>query len=102
MDYWNEIDLKIIDELTFDERPCYFFSTKGTKSYHEAHYEANARLIFGSESGGLPIYFHKNYANHFYTIPMKSNMRSLNLSNAAAIVLYEALRQDSFKQLVHL
>ena len=99
MDYWNEANVTIIDQLEMDERPTYFFSTKASRLYTEITFEENARLIFGSESGGLPPSYHKNYADNFYTIPMKTNMRSLNLSNSVAIILYEALRQSNFNAL---
>ena len=82
-----------------DKRPCYFFSTKADRPYTEISFELDARLIFGSEGAGLPQKFHETYANQFYTIPMRTHLRSLNLSNSVAIVLYEALRQQEFRSL---
>jgi len=73
-------------------------STKGTKSYSELEFQAGDVLLFGPESRGLP----ESVLNHagvtgVTRIPMQPNSRSLNLSNAAAIILYEALRQTNFE-----
>jgi tRNA (cytidine/uridine-2'-O-)-methyltransferase len=72
--------------------PFYFFSTKGKKCYTEIAFEKGAQLIFGSETAGLPPWIHETQGELLYSIPMRSEVRSLNLSNAVAIVLYEALR----------
>ena len=69
-----------------DERPCYFFSTKAERPYTEISFEPDARLIFGSESEGIPSFYHEKYVKQF--------------SNSAAIVLYEALRQQGFQSLM--
>ena len=98
LDYWDSVPLEIVDSLEEAlEPPFYFLSTKGQKPYTEIAFEENASLIFGSESAGLPAWVHEKWPHLFYTIPMKPGARSLNLSNAAAIVLYEALRQHNFK-----
>jgi tRNA (cytidine/uridine-2'-O-)-methyltransferase len=71
-----------------------FFSTSGTRSYTEAEYRPGDCLIFGSESRGLPLELLEAHPDDVYNIPMKlEHVRSLNLANAASIVLYEALRQ---------
>lgn len=71
-----------------------FFSTAGQKNYTEAGYRPGDCLIFGNESRGLPIELLEAHPDDVYNIPMKlENVRSLNLANAASIVLYEALRQ---------
>lgn len=95
LDYWDALDFEILDSLSLKE-PFYFFSTKGKRPYTEIAFSPDSHLIFGSESSGLPQEFHEKWAYHFYTIPMLSGSRSLNLSNAVAIVLYEALRQQHF------
>lgn len=97
MDYLEEVECQTIDDLEpYLKEPFYFFSTKGKRKYTEINFKKNSQLIFGSESAGLPSYIHEKWANHFYTIPMQSGKRSLNLSNAVAIVLYEAWRQLGF------
>lgn len=95
MDYWEYLEINILDELAPTE-PCYFFSTKAKRPYTDINFEQEARLVFGSESTGLPLSIHEQWADHFYTIPMLPAARSLNLSNSVAIVLYEALRQRHF------
>lgn len=100
LDYWDSVDIEIFDSLEEAlDGPCYFFSTHGKKLYSEVTYEENACLIFGSETAGLPQWVHEKWPDRFYKIPMAPESRSLNLSNAAAIVLYEALRQSHFKSL---
>lgn len=100
LDYWQDVDILEIDDLEIfleqTKSPFYFFSSKTKKSYTEAKYETDALLIFGSETSGLPKIFHQKYKDRFLTIPIQENKRCLNLSNAAAIVLFEALRQQEF------
>jgi tRNA (cytidine/uridine-2'-O-)-methyltransferase len=101
LDYWKYV--KIIywdnfgDFLTAqDERKLYFFTKKTGKPYSEAKYKPGDFLVFGRETKGLPEEVIRLYKDRCYTIPMSnSKIRSLNLANAAGIVLYEALRQQS-------
>ena len=72
----------------------FFLSTKGQKSYWDAIFPPDAFLIFGAESCGLPKEFYERYRTRLFTIPMTGPVRSLNLSSSAAIVLFEALRQN--------
>lgn len=73
------------------------FSTKGTQFYQEVHYQPQDIFLFGPETRGLPEHILKNLApEHILRIPMVPNNRSLNLSNAVALVLYEAWRQQNF------
>ena len=103
LDYWEGVKVTIIDDLIEylenTSLPFYFFSSKGEVSYSETSYEEEAILIFGSEVSGLSKEIHGRWPERFYTIPMKEGSRCLNLSNAAAIVLYEALRQRQFNAL---
>ncbi len=100
LDYWDEVEIDIVDSLEPAlSTPFYFFSTKGKKLYTEAVFEEMASLVFGSETAGLPQWVHEKWPDQFYTIPMRPNARSLNLSNSVAIVLYEALRQNLFREL---
>ena len=70
------------------------FSAHAQRSYTKAGYAEDDLLVFGSETRGLSEAIRTEFANTLYTIPMQGKqVRSLNLSSAAAIVLYEALRQ---------
>ena len=71
-------------------------TTKGPNVYTEAHFEPDCYIMFGKESAGIPEeILHENKENSI-RIPMNPSIRSLNLSNSVAIVLYEALRQNQF------
>jgi len=97
MDYWGDVHFNVIDTLEpYLEEPFYIFSTKGKRIYTDIAFEKEAQLVFGSETAGLPAHYHEKWGDKMYRIPMKGGSRSLNLSNAVAIVLYEALRQLSF------
>ena len=100
LDYWHAVDITVIDDLeTYlknSKRPFYFFSSHAKPSYSEITFTDETLLIFGSETRGLPSQYLETWPEQFYTIPMKGETRCLNLSNAAAIVLYEAHRQTDF------
>lgn len=100
LDYWLGTDVSFIDDLESYLQDCkypfFFFSSRAIRPYTEANYTNDSLLIFGSETAGLPNEFHQRWPEHFFTIPMISNVRCLNLSNAAAVVIYEALRQQHF------
>ncbi len=91
--YWENVD----DFLTAqDEKKLYFFTKKNDRPYTQAQFKPGDFLIFGKETKGLPEDIIRLYIDRCYTIPMSNrNIRSLNLANAAGIVLYEALRQQS-------
>tara|TARA_R110002110_G_scaffold414951_1_gene647116 strand:- start:395643 stop:396113 length:471 start_codon:yes stop_codon:yes gene_type:complete len=75
------------------------FSTKGEKNYSEASYQAGDFLLFGPETRGLPEAIRNSgEINAVLTIPMQDHSRSLNLSNAVSIVVYEAWRQTGFAE----
>lgn len=100
LDYWNAVDITVIDDLeTYLKKskyPFYFFSSHAKPAYSEITFTDDTLLIFGSETQGLPSHYLETWPDRFYTIPMKGDTRCLNLSNAAAIVLYEAQRQTDF------
>lgn len=101
MDYWHEIDVKTyIDYHDFLKKNpgavIYYATTKARRLYTDVTYEPDCYLMFGKESGGIPEEILKENKDHCIRIPMLGETRSLNLSNAAAIVLYEALRQNGF------
>ena len=73
------------------------FSTRGSEPYSAINFEANDLIVFGSETRGLPNHIRKDIGlENTYRIPMKPNSRSLNLSNAVAIIIYQAWQQDHF------
>ena len=72
-------------------------STKGSKLYSTINFKANDLIVFGSETRGLPNYIREDIGQeNTYRIPMKPDSRSLNLSNAVAIIIYQAWQQDHF------
>jgi len=101
MDYWQEIDVTtyVNYEEFLEKNPgakIYYATTKGRRLYSDASYEPDCFLMFGKESGGIPEEILKAHPDTCVRIPMLGETRSLNLSNAAAVVLYEALRQNQF------
>ena len=74
-------------------------TTKAPQTYTEVHYEPDCYLMFGKESAGIPEEILLEHQETAVRIPMIGETRSLNLSNAVAIVLYEALRQNRFAQM---
>ena len=77
-------------------KPLYFASTKAGKTYDAIEYPDGAFFVFGKETKGLPESLLKDNYENAVRIPMRNNLRSLNLSNSVAIILYEALRQKNF------
>lgn len=105
LDYWDFIDLhyykNIEDFYARNEGGNFFyFSTKAPRSYTEVSYPEKTFLIFGKETAGIPESILEKNIEKCVRIPMLENLRSLNLSNAAAIGVYEVLRQTDFKNLV--
>lgn len=101
LDYWDGVNVEEIDDLeAILGTSFFFFSSKATKLYTEAPYTPDSLLIFGSETSGLPESLWGKYPDRFYTIPMVEGTRCLNLSNCAAVVIYEALRLNSPRMMV--
>ncbi len=104
MDYWKDLDVTTyVDYDVFLEKnpgaKIYMATTKGPNLYTEVEFEPDCYLMFGKESAGIPeeiLYANQEQA---IRIPMKEEIRSLNLSNSVAIVLYEALRQQNFNHM---
>ena len=104
MDYWPKLDVTVyVDYEDFLEKnpgaKIYYASTKAPQMYTEAAYEADCFIMFGKESAGIPEEILVEHPDTTVRIPMKEDIRSLNLSNSVAIVLYEALRQNGFADL---
>ena len=102
LDYWEHLDLRVVDGLdaisdAFTPVHLWSFTTKATRPYTDARFLPGDALIFGPESRGLPArWLDAQPADHRLRIPMRTEARSLNLANATAIGLYEALRQVGF------
>ena len=91
------------DFLSKNEGDFYYFTRYGKKPHSSFDYSDNSKniyLIFGKESTGIPKEILKNHLDKCMRIPMTSNVRSLNLSNCVAIVLYEVLRQQDYNNLL--
>ncbi|MDF7798438.1 tRNA (cytidine(34)-2'-O)-methyltransferase [Pontiellaceae bacterium B1224] len=100
LDYWDSVDITVYPDFeTFMKKNAegrkYFFSTAGNKSFYTAEFQPGDYLVFGNETYGLPDkIIEAQPVEQILNIPIKLDcVRSLNLSNCAAIVLYEALRQ---------
>ncbi len=101
MDYWEHLDVtRYIDYEDFLERnpgaKIYMASTKAPRTYTEVAFEEDCYIMFGKESAGIPEEILLANQETAIRIPMLEQIRSLNLSNSVAIVLYEALRQHNF------
>ena len=106
LDYWKELDPMVYDDYEdfLDKNPaalqrCFFATTKGQNTYANVTYRPGDYIMFGRESAGIPEEILAENKDRCIRIPMVSDKRSLNLSNSAAIVLYEALRQNGFEGL---
>lgn len=97
LDYWPHVQIKEHADLDaflrYSQGERFFFSQKGGRIYTDASYTSDCYLIFGKETEGLPEKILEKYKNQTYHIPMWGKTRSLNLSTAAGIVVYEAYRQ---------
>ena len=104
LDYWHLVKVTVHDSLgeifeKFPEARFFFFTTKARKTYAEAEYRAGDFLVFGKETRGLPEELLIRHPDECVRIPMIAESRSLNLSNSAAIAVYEGLRQNGFRGL---
>lgn len=104
MDYWKDLDVtRYINFRDFMEKnpdaKIYMATTKGKNVYTEVSYEEDCYIMFGKESAGIPEEILAHNKDRCIRIPMMDEIRSLNLSNSVAIVLYEALRQLNFEQM---
>jgi tRNA (cytidine/uridine-2'-O-)-methyltransferase len=100
LDYWPRVDPRVWpDWARFEERlPAlgepFFFSSDATRDFWDASFLSDTVLVFGRESVGLPDEIRRRYADRMLRLPMKDpELRSINLANTVAVVLYEALRQ---------
>ncbi|MCD8308056.1 MAG: tRNA (uridine(34)/cytosine(34)/5-carboxymethylaminomethyluridine(34)-2'-O)-methyltransferase TrmL [Clostridia bacterium] len=102
LDYWSEARIAYYDSFEelrkkFPDGTFWYFTTKGLRVYSEAPFQNGDFLVFGKETKGLPEDLLKANREQCLRIPMVGDTRSLNLSNSVAIAVYEALRQQGFK-----
>ena len=104
MDYWNDLD--VTTYLNYEDflaknpgAKIYMATTKARQTYAEVQYEEDCYIMFGKESAGIPEEILVQHPDTAIRIPMNENIRSLNLANSVAIVLYEALRQHNFEHM---
>ncbi len=104
LDYWSYLDITYYDSTKdfFQKNPdalCYFFTTKARHVYSDIAYPDDCYLIFGREDAGIDEKILLQHPEHCVRLPMRSNLRSLNLSNTVAVATYEVLRQWEFPTL---
>lgn len=108
LDYWDKLDIEkhsslnaFLEKYEPEKNNMYFVTTKGQTCYSDVDYSKmdEVFLLFGKETKGLPEDLLQKYIDKTIRIPMRSTLRSLNLSNSVAIVIYEVLRQKEFENL---
>lgn len=104
MDYWPRLDISRYRDYEHflechPEASVWYATTKAQKTYAEVTYQDGDFIMFGKESAGIPEEILVRHPERCIRIPMLRNERSLNLSNSAAVILYEALRQTGFSGL---
>ena len=106
LDYWKDVNVEIYDDYSDflnknSNKNIYYATTKANKIYSEIKYKDGDYIVFGKESAGIPENILKENKDKCIKIPMISELkRSLNLSNSANIILFEALRQNDFFDLI--
>ncbi len=101
LDYWDKLDVRLYEDFSdfLEKNPgarIYMATTKAKHTYADVHYEDGDYIMFGKETAGIPEEILLDYPESSVRIPMVPENRSLNLSNAVSIILYEALRQQEF------
>lgn len=104
LDYWHMVEIFTYENIDdFFEKNgdsnIWLATTKAPHSYDEAEFKDGCYIIFGKETAGLPESLRTKYLERCIRIPMREDARSLNLSNSAAILCYEALKQQGFPEL---
>ena len=104
LDYWNKLEILYYDSFEelrrkYPSNSFYYSTTKAAAVYTDFIYPEDCFIVFGKETAGLPEDLLKANKDWCVRIPMRETIRSLNLANSVAIVLYEALRQNRFNGL---
>ena len=104
LDYWDKLDITYYDSLDDflrinENEELFFFSTKATRAHSDVVYPKRCFLVFGKETAGLPKWLVEANPERAVRIPMRSELRCLNLSNSVAVGAYEVLRQWGYPEL---
>lgn len=105
LDYWSGLDLRVHPDWpsclrALGDRPLWLFTGRGGRPHVAVPFGPDDALVFGCESTGLPEEILRAFPERWVRLPMRPGWRSLNLSNAVAVAVYEALRQLGFPGLV--
>lgn len=105
LDYWNDVNIKYYDSFSelreqYKDNAFYYATTKAVNAYAEISYPKEAFIVFGKETAGLPEELLKDNKDSCIRIPMRQNIRSLNLANSVAVIAFEILRQQGFQGLL--
>lgn len=107
LDYWDHVEIEVHENLNafmekYGDRKLYLATTHGSVRYTDVHFDEGSFILFGKETKGLPKDLIAQHPGTAIRVPMGDDpdLRSLNLSNSVAIVLYEALRQHDFPGLI--
>ena len=98
LDYWEHLEWEVVDDWSaltsrLPAREPYFFTKTASRPYTDVHFVSGDVLVFGSESQGLPASLLERHRERALRVPIRPQVRSLNLSNTVAIAVFEALRQ---------
>ncbi len=104
LDYWDKAFVGLYQDFNellgrYPDAPFFLVETTGSKLYTDVAYPKDAFFVFGSETKGLSQELCQAFQDRLVRLPMRQGLRSLNLSNAVAVFLYEALRQHGFEGL---
>lgn len=104
LDYWHQLDITYYENIEdfYTKNPdcaVFYYTTKAPRKHTDISYPKKVYLMFGKETKGLPEELLRKNADTCVRIPMRNSLRSLNLSNAVAIAVYEAFRQRDFEGL---
>ena len=101
LDYWHDVNIEYHENFIelrekYKDRVFYYSTTKAINTYADVNYSEDCFIVFGKETAGLPEELLKENREWCIRIPMREGIRSLNLSNSVAIVVFEAVRQHGF------
>ena len=104
LDYWSMVDITVYESIDdflaqHGDEDLWLTTTKAPKKYDDAEYADGCYILFGKETAGLPQWLREKYRDKCVRLPMREDARSLNLANTAAVMCYEALRQQGFNDL---
>lgn len=106
LDYWDKLDVQVYSDYDdfLEKNPrarekMYMATTKAKHNHSDVCYESDCYIMFGKESAGIPEEILVENEENCVRIPMWGEIRSLNLSNSVAIILYEALRQNGYEKM---